>query len=158
MKFVIESCPTFIYKRITNAYKDALIRRGHEVVYLNPSSESQASVETSEVERQSFSDEYYKGLLASSTKDDVLLVFPNSTILNQVDDSSDDRRCHYEYFSGRIWFLHLDRIAGLFLKQEQSWRRMGDRVRSEEHTSELQSPDHLVCRLLLEKKKYLPIL
>src|SRR5690348_18220872 len=30
--------------------------------------------------------------------------------------------------------------------------RVGD-VRSEEHTSELQSPVHLVCRLLLEKKK-----
>src|SRR5258708_27688102 len=31
-------------------------------------------------------------------------------------------------------------------------------TRSEEHTSELQSPDHLVCRLLLEKKKqYLEI-
>src|SRR5258708_24949969 len=29
----------------------------------------------------------------------------------------------------------------------------GGAVRSEEHTSELQSPDHLVCRLLLEKKK-----
>src|SRR5438552_13614740 len=28
-----------------------------------------------------------------------------------------------------------------------------DASRSEEHTSELQSPDHLVCRLLLEKKK-----
>src|SRR5258708_33027074 len=28
-----------------------------------------------------------------------------------------------------------------------------DKMRSEEHTSELQSPDHLVCRLLLEKKK-----
>src|SRR5258708_13887864 len=28
-----------------------------------------------------------------------------------------------------------------------------DIQRSEEHTSELQSPDHLVCRLLLEKKK-----
>src|SRR5207244_13400585 len=27
----------------------------------------------------------------------------------------------------------------------------GGRERSEEHTSELQSPDHLVCRLLLEK-------
>src|SRR5256885_12277077 len=27
-------------------------------------------------------------------------------------------------------------------------------VRSEEHTSELQSPCNLVCRLLLEKKKY----
>src|SRR2546429_7255762 len=30
----------------------------------------------------------------------------------------------------------------------------GDRLRSEEHTSELQSRLHLVCRLLLEKKKY----
>src|SRR5258708_22685419 len=29
-------------------------------------------------------------------------------------------------------------------------------LRSEEHTSELQSPDHLVCRLLLEKKKNKP--
>src|SRR5690348_17465701 len=28
-----------------------------------------------------------------------------------------------------------------------------ERTRSEEHTSELQSPVHLVCRLLLEKKK-----
>src|SRR4051794_41447277 len=28
-----------------------------------------------------------------------------------------------------------------------------EEVRSEEHTSELQSPVHLVCRLLLEKKK-----
>src|SRR5207253_9998090 len=32
-----------------------------------------------------------------------------------------------------------------------SWRRPG--TRSEEHTSELQSRGHLVCRLLLEKKK-----
>src|SRR5438552_18115390 len=31
-----------------------------------------------------------------------------------------------------------------------AWRKA---LRSEEHTSELQSPDHLVCRLLLEKKK-----
>src|SRR5258708_9293111 len=30
--------------------------------------------------------------------------------------------------------------------------RIEQPVRSEEHTSELQSPDHLVCRLLLEKK------
>src|SRR5258708_26231548 len=34
------------------------------------------------------------------------------------------------------------------------WRRaLRSGSRSEEHTSELQSPDHLVCRLLLEKKK-----
>src|SRR5258708_22070985 len=31
--------------------------------------------------------------------------------------------------------------------------RGGLQARSGEHTSELQSPDHLVCRLLLEKKK-----
>src|SRR5690348_17625046 len=33
----------------------------------------------------------------------------------------------------------------------------GDDLRSEEHTSELQSPVHLVCRLLLEKKKHEPL-
>src|SRR5438876_2701319 len=46
-----------------------------------------------------------------------------------------------------------------------SWRRRSKRsasvalpsaLRSEEHTSELQSPVHLVCRLLLEKKKKKP--
>src|SRR5258708_26946790 len=38
--------------------------------------------------------------------------------------------------------------------QPAPWRPAPSRLtRSEEHTSELQSPDHLVCRLLLEKKK-----
>src|SRR5258708_13703964 len=36
-------------------------------------------------------------------------------------------------------------------KKTSDWIVEGPR--SEEHTSELQSPDHLVCRLLLEKKK-----
>src|SRR5258708_17942933 len=31
--------------------------------------------------------------------------------------------------------------------------RIYDKARSEEHTSELQSPDHFVCRILLEKKR-----
>src|SRR2546426_7567024 len=35
----------------------------------------------------------------------------------------------------------------------RSLRTPADRTRSEEHTSELQSPCNLVCRLLLEKKK-----
>src|SRR5258708_8809340 len=42
----------------------------------------------------------------------------------------------------------------------QRWHQcacgIGPVQRSEEHTSELQSPDHLVCRLLLEKKTELP--
>src|SRR5438552_9738405 len=41
--------------------------------------------------------------------------------------------------------LEADALLGVARPQE--------RKRSEEHTSELQSPDHLVCRLLLEKKK-----
>src|SRR6202171_6670723 len=32
------------------------------------------------------------------------------------------------------------------------------RIRSEEHTSELQSPSYLVCRLLLEKKKHINVI
>src|SRR5258708_18504380 len=53
--------------------------------------------------------------------------------------------------------------AGLFLegllgdeRRKTGWMRAAHLradLRSEEHTSELQSPDHLVCRLLLEKKK-----
>src|SRR5258708_11685867 len=39
------------------------------------------------------------------------------------------------------------------LKNEQVKLQQVQANRSEEHTSELQSPDHLVCRLLLEKKK-----
>src|SRR5690348_17895063 len=35
----------------------------------------------------------------------------------------------------------------------QPWEAIWAPPRSEEHTSELQSPVHLVCRLLLEKKK-----
>src|SRR5258708_14851614 len=47
-----------------------------------------------------------------------------------------DRRCHGS-------------ASGIPLQR----RSRATPMRSEEHTSELQSPDHLVCRLLLEKKK-----
>src|SRR5207244_12818615 len=43
----------------------------------------------------------------------------------------------------------LDQMLAL----EMRMRLQAGYLRSEEHTSELQSPDHLVCRLLLEKKK-----
>src|SRR5258708_31043410 len=46
-------------------------------------------------------------------------------------------------------------LVGLgLLVWDRSWGDPTRATRSEEHTSELQSPDHLVCRLLLEKKKY----
>src|SRR5947208_3994095 len=67
----------------------------------------------------------------------------------------------------RVWRrrterFHQRRIASRLLdrqrREKSRWRIRGGqrdlaRGRSEEHTSELQSPDHLVCRLLLEKKK-----
>src|SRR5947208_9758303 len=48
-------------------------------------------------------------------------------------------------------FLKVDCIADHPYKGDEI--RLIRISRSEEHTSELQSPDHLVCRLLLEKKK-----
>src|SRR2546427_2450516 len=46
-------------------------------------------------------------------------------------------------------------IGALVLLQARVDRLVGARLRSEEHTSELQSQSNLVCRLLLEKKKIL---
>src|SRR5690348_15502058 len=51
--------------------------------------------------------------------------------------------------------VEIDRVNKPYLPiaaGDLSWAA-GRRIRSEEHTSELQSPVHLVCRLLLEKKK-----
>src|SRR5207244_11326988 len=45
------------------------------------------------------------------------------------------------------------RVLSYAQKLQPSARFTAAMARSEEHTSELQSPDHLVCRLLLEKKK-----
>src|SRR5258708_17990021 len=46
-----------------------------------------------------------------------------------------------------------DRVPDPFQTRPDEWLIVPlFHIRSEEHTSELQSPDHLVCRLLLEKK------
>src|SRR3712207_8129720 len=49
---------------------------------------------------------------------------------------------------GSLWRVCRYRPPGHFLQS-----RLDPRLRSEEHTSELQSRQYLVCRLLLEKKK-----
>src|SRR5690606_39558182 len=46
-----------------------------------------------------------------------------------------------------------DNITRLQSALTGMWREVARQVRSEEHTSELQSRENLVCRLLLEKKK-----
>src|SRR5439155_25537213 len=50
--------------------------------------------------------------------------------------------------------LHLIRVADANLESGGARESLHSRARSEEHTSELQSRGHLVCRLLLEKKKF----
>src|SRR3712207_8711376 len=54
---------------------------------------------------------------------------------------------------GLGWLPALAALAGAVLLFARDWRRALVVVRSEEHTSELQSRQYLVCRLLLEKKK-----
>src|SRR5256885_11932027 len=52
--------------------------------------------------------------------------------------------------------FRVDRPVVHRLKRHQAVERTHQLARSEEHTSELQSPCNLVCRLLLEKKKKIP--
>src|SRR3989454_1538710 len=54
-----------------------------------------------------------------------------------------------------VWFHGDTQVGDMELQVGGSpWRTWSRKtVRSEEHTSELQSPCNLVCRLLLEKKK-----
>src|SRR5438876_1867836 len=84
-------------------------------------------------------------------------LFPYTTLFRSLGEHSPPhhpRRCTRR----RAVFRHpgtADRAAGalVFLRERQRPDQ-----RSEEHTSELQSPVHLVCRLLLEKKKKKDIL
>src|SRR5947209_11789189 len=64
-------------------------------------------------------------------------LFPYTTLFRSVRRRAPSRR--------RCWSTRSARAA--------SRRRSGRARRSEEHTSELQSRQYLVCRLLLEKKK-----
>src|SRR5258708_25682282 len=69
-------------------------------------------------------------------------LFPYTTLFRSTVAAPAQRRAHYA------------RRVFLGAPAPTLFRFCSARVsRSEEHTSELQSPDHLVCRLLLEKKK-----
>src|SRR2546422_1910384 len=71
-------------------------------------------------------------------------LFPYTTLFRSVQDAQDSMR----HGDGRVFRVASrgERVRGLLGK---------DVDRSEEHTSELQSRLHLVCRLLLEKKNYI---
>src|SRR5258708_12820239 len=60
-------------------------------------------------------------------------LFPYTTLFRSCSSPRRATNPRFMYCLSRAWFFSVGR--------------------SEEHTSELQSPDHLVCRLLLEKKR-----
>src|SRR3712207_8331673 len=83
-------------------------------------------------------------------------LFPYTTLFRSLrsDESPDDEetstlmRLFGRFLEGEFCELRLIRVLG-------SWQHLAPAlrgVRSEEHTSELQSRQYLVCRLLLEKK------
>src|SRR5258708_29642340 len=79
-------------------------------------------------------------------------LFPYTTLFRSLGGLGDPLR------EQRAGGGHVDEHrAALRVRQHAMRAEVGflhiDMTRSEEHTSELQSPDHLVCRLLLEKKK-----
>src|SRR5439155_25163281 len=72
--------------------------------------------------------------------------------------------CFLLLYCDNYWPMHVEKMWQRFVRadvpamitvygNEDGYTRNTLRVRSEEHTSELQSRGHLVCRLLLEKKK-----
>src|SRR5258708_30931660 len=78
-------------------------------------------------------------------------LFPYTTLFRSgYDDRAFERRGEKRRRRMRPVML---RILDITLETHVVPDLSTDRKRSEEHTSELQSPDHLVCRLLLEKKK-----
>src|SRR5947208_3957623 len=84
-------------------------------------------------------------------------LFPYTTLFRSIDVADTEKR-----FRVKDGFS-LDTYLATAVDAHQStgplhhvvlrFNKEAANLRSEEHTSELQSPDHLVCRLLLEKKK-----
>src|SRR5258708_10288137 len=79
-------------------------------------------------------------------------LFPYTTLFRSIEDY------HYATFTNEDSYHFDDLYRCKFDRDRIRLARShsnfpGTDARSEEHTSELQSPDHLVCRLLLEKKK-----
>src|SRR5690348_18211923 len=77
---------------------------------------------------------------------------PRSTLFPYT--RSSDLHIKVADLAGSVANLHQVEQAGVY--RHALFGEREKLKRSEEHTSELQSPVHLVCRLLLEKKKSTP--
>src|SRR2546430_15968603 len=78
-------------------------------------------------------------------------LFPYTTLFRSPPGAPVDRLHRQEVMTKRIARQHLRLDPAL--RADEHGLDVGPGLRSEEHTSELQSQSNLVCRLLLEKKK-----
>src|SRR5262245_65354410 len=79
-------------------------------------------------------------------------LFPYTTLFRSLDVDVDRDRVRVVHRLEPLALRRL-RVRGRHGRVRSLVQGLAERSRSEEHTSELQSLRHLVCRLLLEKKK-----
>src|SRR3712207_8770762 len=81
-------------------------------------------------------------------------LFPYTTLFRSVHDGMHDVEVSLEDTNTTLPLVGADlRIDKYYFGDFESFENATSPERSEEHTSELQSRQYLVCRLLLEKKK-----
>src|SRR3712207_7096389 len=86
-------------------------------------------------------------------------LFPYTTLFRSAVHGQPVRKAHRDAAVGGLHRIPAGDLGGCLHRSEDPARPGGGAmgasrgVRSEEHTSELQSRQYLVCRLLLEKKK-----
>src|SRR3712207_8892453 len=82
-------------------------------------------------------------------------LFPYTTLFRSVhqEEGIAAPDVHRVEFAQLFLCVPLERGPHLYLAHAERLEHSGNPIRSEEHTSELQSRQYLVCRLLLEKKK-----
>src|SRR3712207_7555311 len=78
-------------------------------------------------------------------------LFPYTTLFR----SSDIRQSNERTLDTKTYDDYMEALKDLYIIEDlDAWNpNIRSKTRSEEHTSELQSRQYLVCRLLLEKKK-----
>src|SRR3712207_7742113 len=80
-------------------------------------------------------------------------LFPYTTLFRSHAEKHDEQRRDRNAVAERLQRVSRRRAGGEDERRASCFRPLRVANRSEEHTSELQSRQYLVCRLLLEKKK-----
>src|SRR5690348_18217294 len=82
-------------------------------------------------------------------------LFPYTTLFRSSYSTKYDVKDNKLQFTRELKMTRVTLPVEKYAMAKDFFTKIREAERSEEHTSELQSPVHLVCRLLLEKKKEL---